>query len=531
MTTTDGREMPRPAPSAKSGRPVEELEVLVTAAEAFPVLERAFLDAESEIVAGFRVFDPLTPLVSDEARRIGKDWFDLIVHTLNRGVTIHFTISDFDPVGAPDMHRHSWSTHRQMVAAAELADAGRLITRIQLHDARLGLAPRLLFFPMARKRLGDLVRRLNDMDLPRRLRFLEDAVRLRPLTRRIEDKIGVRNVMLDLFPASHHQKLAVFDRRRLYIGGLDLDARRYDTKRHKRAAERTWYDVQLMVEGPVVDAAHRHLRHFHDVVACRARPDPAVPGFLRTLSCQRPRNLLRMTPRPLVCEIEQAHLNHVAQSSRLIYMETQFLRHLPLARALARRARDCPSLKLIVLLPAAPETAAFSSDPRSDTRFGEYLQLRCLRLLRRAFGDDRLLVVAPVQPRRGEQDDARATLEDAPLIYVHAKVSVFDDRAAIVSSANLNGRSMRWDTEAGLELTAPDQVRTVQQRVMQHWDGTDSARLCDMSLEEVFAAWKERVDANTRSAPEDRKGFLVHYDSDPARAEALPLPGVPEELV
>ncbi len=43
----------------------------------------------------------------------------------------------------------------------------------------------------------------------------------------------------------------------------------------------------------------------------------------------------------------------------------------------------------------------------------------------------------------------RDRLGGAPMIYVHAKVSIFDRSAAIVSSANLNGRSLRWDTEAG----------------------------------------------------------------------------------
>lgn len=67
------------------------VEILVTAAEAYPALERAFLSARREIVAGFRVFDLKTRLRSAEARAIGPTWFELIIHTLRRGVQVRRT--------------------------------------------------------------------------------------------------------------------------------------------------------------------------------------------------------------------------------------------------------------------------------------------------------------------------------------------------------------------------------------------------------------------------------------------------------
>ncbi|MCE8441925.1 hypothetical protein, partial [Rhodovulum sulfidophilum] len=44
--------------------PVEELELLLTAAEAYPALERAFLGARHSISASFRIFDLATRLRS-----------------------------------------------------------------------------------------------------------------------------------------------------------------------------------------------------------------------------------------------------------------------------------------------------------------------------------------------------------------------------------------------------------------------------------------------------------------------------------
>nr|WP_241188145.1 phospholipase D-like domain-containing protein [Pseudohalocynthiibacter aestuariivivens] len=508
------------------GAPVTSLKIMLTAQEAYPVLERAFLNARTEINAGFRVFDPGTPLYSDEAREIGCDWFDLLVHTLRRGVSIRFVISDFDPIGAPHLHRLSSRTRRQMIAAQELAGAGTLETVMDMHAARVGLLPRLLFYPIARKRLGDLVRWINGLSLAPRRRFMQDATRLRGLTKFDGQEVRCAPGLPNLYPASHHQKLAVFDRETLYIGGLDLNERRYDTLQHARSAEDTWYDLQVLACGPVVTAANAHLNNFIDVISGAKPPSPAVPGFLRTLSSGRVGSIIYMSPRTRVREIEDAHLRHISKAEDLIYLETQFFRQVKLARALAKRAKACPNLRLILILPAAPQGAAFSGHMGSDVKFGEYLQTRCLRILRRAFGADRLIVASPVQ-QRADDSDGRDTLAGSPLIYVHAKLSIFDDHAAIVSSANLNGRSMRWDTEAGLELTNAAHVGALTNRAMRHWvpdtgDGNHAAR---------FEHWATVVAANAKAAPEDRNGFLVPYDAAPARDAAMAVPGMPDELV
>lgn len=79
----------------------DNVSIFVTAAEAYPALERAFLAAESEISAGFRVFDLRTGLRSPEGQAIGATWFQLIVHTLKRGVANSIVLSDFDPIARP----------------------------------------------------------------------------------------------------------------------------------------------------------------------------------------------------------------------------------------------------------------------------------------------------------------------------------------------------------------------------------------------------------------------------------------------
>jgi len=518
----------RGLPRTEAG-PISRLDVLLTAEEAYPAFEQGFLEARETISAGFRVFDLSTRLRSAAARQVGEDWFDLVVHTLRRGLHLRLVISDFDPIGAVDLHRLCWNTHRRLVAAAEAAGDGRLEIASAMHSAEAGLGARIVLSPAAQGRLGGVLRRVNALTSQERAHFVRTAPGLAEVTEIRNGRLVRRARVPRLFPATHHQKIAVFDRRSLYIGGLDLNERRFDTRRHRRAPERTWHDVQVIAEGAVVEAAQAHLDTFLDTVAGRAPPAPAAPGFLRTLSRRPRRAPFRFGPRRLVTEIEQAHLAHTARASRLIYLETQFFRHMPLARALARRARNCPGLRLILLLPAAPEDVAFDASDGADARFGEFLQTRCLDRLARAFGPERMLTLSPVQPRPWD-GEGRETLEAAPLVYVHSKVSVFDEDAAIVSSANLNGRSMRWDTEAGLELRDPGQVAALRRRVMGHWLPADF-QAEDLAADTAFARWKALADRNSRVQPGERRGFLVHYDSAPARELAMPVPGLPEEMV
>ncbi len=143
--------------NALSRKDRPQVQVLVTAGEAYPELERAFLSARDEIVAGFRVFDLKTRLRSPEALAIGRTWFDLVIHTLRRGVALHLVLSDFDPVARPRLHRATWRTVRMFWAAAELAGPGaRLRLQPSMHSAEAGLWSRLMFWPMVQSRAARL---------------------------------------------------------------------------------------------------------------------------------------------------------------------------------------------------------------------------------------------------------------------------------------------------------------------------------------------------------------------------------------
>ena len=523
-------------PRGKPGETAADVDILVTAAEAYPALERAFLSAEREIVAGFRVFDLKTRLRSAEGLAVGETWFHLMIHTLRRGVAVRLVLSDFDPVARPRLHRATWRTVRMLWAAADQAGPdARLEVVPSLHSAVAGLWPRMLFWPVVQARLRRVSGWLGRLVSPHRVAALREMPGVRGMLAAKDAIPRPRLLSLPpLYPATHHQKLAVFDGARLYIGGLDLDERFYDTPDHQVPGHETWHDVQLMVKGPVAADAAAHLGTFLQTIRGEAAPQAPAPmrdglRFLRTLSRRRLRGGWRsIAPDRAVTEIEDAHHAAIAGARRLIYVETQYFRNRRLARRLARAAREIPGLTMILILPAAPDDVAFEGATGLDARLGEFLQAKCLRILRQGFGR-RLFVGGAAQPRK-TRARGRAQLKGAPLVYIHAKVSIFDDERAIVSSANLNGRSLRWDTEAGLLIERPGTVAALRRRLMEHWlAGEPGAAFFDPG--QAVLAWRALATRNAKLPPDQRRGFLLPYDHRQAEVFGRAFPLVPDEMV
>ncbi len=515
---------------------VGDVTIYLTAAEAYPALEEAVLAAKTEIWASFLVFDLQTRLRSDAARAVGETWFDLIVHVLRRGVCVNFVISDADPIGRPEMHRAATRSLRRFFAAAESAGPeARLNATVSRHPARVGRGIRQFLWPYIQKKLWQQVADLNAKPPAHRSAILRDMPGLAPYLRQRRNGNFMPRLwsLPPLFPVVHHQKMAVIDRRWLYIGGLDLDESRYDTPEHNRSADQTWHDLQLSSTGPAVAEAQAHLESFRNVID-GATP-PVCQHLLTTVSRPRRANPFGFGPRRKLFQIRTAHTAQIRQATQLIYLETQYFRDRHFARLLARRAKAQPELTMILILPAAPDDVAFEGNHGMDARYGEYCQARALKIIRRAFGS-RLFVGAPAQSRRAPAPDERETanrpdrLYNAPLVYVHAKVSIFDETAAIVSSANLNKRSFFWDTEAGVQLTTPAEVTALRDRVMAHWlpDNADPAAYAPQT---AVAQWARIARQNARLDPADRKGFLLPHDFARAEAFGLDLPFVPEEMV
>ena len=510
-----------------------DAQLLVTAEQAWPAFERAVLKSERRIRCGFRVFDPSTKLRSDEAMEIGETWADLLVHVVNKGVRFDLILSDFDPIVAPDMHELTWATMRRFESIRErLDDPSKLSVTAAIHPTEAGPVSRTALWPRVWSELKDLADTLNEMEPDERRQSYEDMPGTHDWLRLNDDGEAETFNKLSpppLHPVSHHQKLAVFDSETLYIGGLDLNPRRYDSLVHHRNAEETWHDVQLLVTGPAARIAEAHLDAMLDVVTGKAEPVEEAHGFCSTISKER-NNIVSMAPERLRSSILDRTLEQIAHAKTCLYLETQFFRDRELAKAICERGAEEPDLEFLMILPGAPEVIAFENRKKLDAKFGEFLQAECVEAVQDTFGD-RCYFASPAQRRArsvGMEDVSdRSCLKGAPLIYVHAKVSIFDRRAILVSSANLNSRSLHWDTEAGLLLEDETFARESLAKSVRHW-------MCDLPIDTdapLVPQIREQAELDATRQPDNRESFLLPYDVTVAREFGMNIPGAPPELV
>ena len=440
-------------------------------------MERAFLNARRRILASYRVFDPTTRLRSREGRAVGHDWFDLIVHVLRKGVEIDLVISDFDPILAHELHCETWSAKRVLIAAAEVAGQGaRLRVTAAPHAARAGpgaAAPLLgAHSPASAAETGGAERPAR----PRK----RARPRLQPGPLAARPRRRGWPPLRPLAPAARpHPRLAPPE---------DRGFRRRPPV-HRRAGPRR---TPLRRQGAPPAARRDMARRAADVsgsggrgstsasrdvprVGAGKRPPPPAETLLTTVSRRRRRPILSLSPQPVRSTISAAHHRLARDARQLVYLETQYFRSRPFARTLAEAARDNPNLGLILILPAAPEDVAFFSASSPDARLGEYLQARALDIVREAFGD-RLAVLSPVRPAAFDTD-GRDTLEGSPIIYVHAKVSIFDERPGHRLVRQPQRPKLRVGHGGGRPARRREaEVRRLRARVFRHWLGSDAGR-------------------------------------------------------
>ncbi|MGR3482270.1 phospholipase D family protein [Salipiger marinus] len=489
---------------------------LITAAEGFPALERLADSAREELVMSFRIFDPTTRLHSPDLLARGlATWADLLAEISRRGVRLRLMISDFDPVFTSDLHRQAWTSAKGFAETLQ-GDAQVICAP---HGQAAGWVWRMVMRGRITRKLAEL-RELDPDELtPVQRAVLAGAVALRPVT--------------------IHQKFAVADRQSCVIGGLDINERRYDTPEHDRPSDETWHDVSMVVE----DAEFAAVLHHHFGTCWNAALDcgtPCLTGeavrfdtdtrpqgsadlrLVRTFSapCSAP---ARLAPRATIIEHEKTILALIGEAQRHIYVETQFLRHRPVVEALVRAAGRHEHLQLVVVLPPFADRVLYEANDSWDARHGHALQSEAVGRLTRAFGD-RLALISPGQPRPAPEDVP--PLHGAGPVYVHSKVLLVDDRVGLVGSANLNGRSLRWDTEASILFRRPETVIALQRRLAEIWlgahlEGHDPVQ---------SRTWRRAALANAARPPEEREGFALPYPNASGKAFSRFLPVLPADM-
>jgi len=534
-------------------RPAGDIKPLIEASTAYPVMEEMVIGAQRTAHLAFRIFDPATRARSEAARQRGfHDWGDILIDAAKRGVAVRALLSDFEPVMAHELHRLGWHNGQRLIERAQQLPEdtpGSIDLLIALHEGEMGSAARWLLWFAMRPKLSKLVRDYPDAPTYPGVAYTmaEHRPRFLPPAR--------------MWPATHHQKVMVVDGETAVVGGIDIDERRYDDPEHRQPTDQTWHDVSLRVHGPVAGDAERHFVELwnrevirygggdpvaglhlppgHDrqtvpqpiePAEAAAEDGPTLSGdgeasarFVRTGSVVR-RGAFAITPEPVVTEIEDTVIDTIRSAKRLLYMENQFFRLRRIADEIGARMRDRPELEVILLLPMAPDMVAFENKTGPEMRFGEWLQVKAVRRLLK-HGGDRVGVFSLVRRAPAEPDvTGRAKAFGSGIVYPHSKVMIADNDRAIVGSANLNGRSLRMDTEAALDWRDDPGIREFRETLFSHHLG----RAYEATPPSALQLWARVAMENVHLDPEERNGFIVPYKLGAARRFARFQRFIPE---
>jgi phosphatidylserine/phosphatidylglycerophosphate/cardiolipin synthase-like enzyme len=286
--------------------------------------------------------------------------------------------------------------------------------------------------------------------------------------------------------ASHHQKMIIIDDAIAFCGGGDIGPDRWDTPLHldddprrevRKNAKQDFasrHEVMGLVEGAPARALgalfrDRWERRTGETLDEAPSTRPSWPtgvepqftqvevGISRTLAAYR--------HFPEVREVEALHLAAIAEARRCIYMENQYFTSPLICGALAARLAE-PDGPEVILIGTEKSPSYFDQLTMDGTR------VRFIERLKRADRHDRLRAYSPV------------TLLGR-IIIVHAKLTIIDDRLLRIGSANINNRSLGFDSECDLSFEAAGrtgagnraEITALRTRLIAHWLGCDDSNV------------------------------------------------------
>ncbi|HEY3696375.1 phospholipase D-like domain-containing protein [Phenylobacterium sp.] len=288
--------------------------------------------------------------------------------------------------------------------------------------------------------------------------------------------------------ACHHQKIIVIDDAIGFCGGGDIGPDRWDTPQHldndpRREKARhvhgnsendfdSRHEAMGLVEGAPAKALgalfrERWMRATGEILPEPPAARPAWPAGVTAQFEGVEVGLSRTLPAwrryPEVREVERLHLEGIAAATRCIYMENQYFTSPLIAAALARRLAE-PDGPEVVLVGTEHSPSYFDQATMDRTR------VKFIETLKRADKHGRFQAYSPV-----------TTL--GRIIIVHAKLTIIDDRLLRIGSANINNRSMGFDTECDMSFEAAGRAGTgarreiagLRTRLLAHWLGCNEA--------------------------------------------------------
>jgi hypothetical protein len=236
---------------------------LIEAADMFPTLEHLVLDAKRAASGSPSASSIPTPRPAPtgaaRARPIGRRSSATPSRAASRCASCSPISSRCWPIistpapGTPSAHPR----HRRR--ACPRASRERLQLIVIQHEGEIGWCWRQLLRPLLRSRIRKLVEKLL-----RRGHNDDGGFDTRPgLWRHLAWEEGkptgwkpARRRGCGRPPITRSSSWSTA--RKAIIGGLDLDERRWDDRRHRQRANQTWHDISALIEGPAVEDAARH---------------------------------------------------------------------------------------------------------------------------------------------------------------------------------------------------------------------------------------------------------------------------------
>lgn len=285
---------------------------------------------------------------------------------------------------------------------------------------------------------------------------------------------------------THHQKIVVIDDAFAFCGGIDMTARRWDTREHLDGDRRrrqpngklheAWHDVTTAMDGDAAKALGDLARERWERATGEHLPTPASssvwpkelePQF-RDIDVAVARTIPAREDEQEVREIEHLYLDLIASAKRSIYAENQYFASRVIAEAIVRRLGEPDGPEFVLVM---PDTA----DGWLEEEVMGSARARLMKAIGEADKHGRFRIYTPV------------TAGGAP-IYVHAKVMIVDGLVLRVGSSNWNNRSLGLDSECDVVIDGRAPGNAMARDVISGIRNDLLAEHLAASLDEVEAA-------------------------------------------
>ena len=252
--------------------------------------------------------------------------------------------------------------------------------------------------------------------------------------------------------ACHHQKLVCVDDSVAFCGGIDMTEGRWDTREHQSnhpervarngEALQPWHDVTTIMTGPaaakISELCRDRWKRANDTDMDEdfqpgqdLWPDGLDADFLN-VDVAIARTEPPEADRPITAEIERLFRDSIAAAQDYVYIESQYFASDSITEAVLGRLQDPDGPEFLVINPEGAQSEI-------EDKAMHVIRGRMMRRLQAADPHGRFRIFYPVNSA-GEP------------IYIHAKVTIIDDRLLRVGSANLDRRSMGFDTESDVAI-------------------------------------------------------------------------------